>query len=63
MLNTEVYNLSIGGIYIALKYTKNTSFIYYAYEDGLPFFSYHKESALDNGVLFPAIFLYKKYKL
>ncbi len=42
-----------------LQYTKNTSFIYYAYEDGLPFFSYHKESALDNGVLFPAIFFIK----
>ena len=58
MLNTDVYNLSIGGIYIILKYTKNTSFIYYAYEDGLLlFFSYHKESALDNGVLFPAILI------
>jgi len=31
------------------------SLIYYASEDGLPFFSSHKASALDNGVLLPAI--------
>ncbi len=34
------------------------SLIYYAYEAALPLlFSYHKESALDNGVLFPAILI------